>query len=568
MTEERENFPVDVLFVGAGPSNLSAALHLVKLIDKHNESIDKGEKQGQKLDEVAIALIEKGAEIGSHAFSGAVLDPVALKKLVPDFKEKECPLESEVTTDAVYYLTPKGRKFKLPITPPPLQNHGNYVISLSKFTRWLGNLIEETEKVDIFPGFAGVELLYEDNKIVGVCTGDKGIDADGSKKSNFEPGYDITAKVTVLGDGPRGNLTKKLFKKFNSQSKMLPLLYETGVKEVLEMPEGKVTPGMVIHTMGYPLKKDTFGGTFIYGMSNNMLSIGLVVACDYHDPLMDPHLELQKLKTHPFIKDVIDGGKPVYYGGKTLAAGGYYSIPQLAYDGCLVVGDAAGLLNAQRLKGIHLAMLSGIEAAETIFQCLVSDDFSEKNLAAYAKKVKEGPIGQELKKVRNFHQAMSKGLYKGMFHAGLQFITKGRGLKDPMLVGEDYENLQSVKLYYGLQGPPKDQGLKFDNVFLMDKLTDVYNSGTKHEEKQPSHLIIHDPEICAEKCIPRYDAPCTRFCPAQVYELETNEATNEKFIKVNFSNCVHCKTCDLKDPYENITWNCPEGGGGPEYSVT
>jgi len=567
MTEEREVFPVDVLLVGAGPANLSAALHLVKLIDDHNDGIDKGEKKGEKLEEIAIALVEKAEEIGAHAFSGAVLDPAALKELIPDFKDKECPVESEVTSDAVYFLTPK-KKFKLPFTPPPLQNHGNYVISLSKVTRWMGNLVEETEKVDIFPGFAGVELLYEDDKVVGVRTGDKGVDADGSHKSNYEPGYDITAKVTVLGDGPRGNLTKELFKKFNSHSKTIPLLYETGVKEIFEMPEGRVKPGSVVHTMGYPLKKDTFGGTFIYGMANNMLAIGLVVACDYHDPYIDPHLELQKLKQHPFIHDMLQGGKSVFYGGKTLAAGGYYSIPQIAYDGCLVVGDAAGLLNAQRLKGIHTAMLSGMEAAKTIFENLVSDDFSVNGLSSYEKIIKEGSIGTELLKVRNFHQAMSKGLYKGMFHAGIQLITNGKGLKDPMIVGEDFESMKTIQQHYGWKIPPPDHGIKFDNVFYMDKLTDVYNSGTKHEEKQPSHLIIHDTKICKDKCIPKYGAPCTRFCPAQVYELETDEASGEKFIKVNFSNCVHCKTCDIKDPFENITWVCPEGGGGPSYSVT
>lgn len=567
MTEEREQFPVDVLFVGAGPSNLCAAIHLVNLIDSHNEQIEKGEKEGEKLEETYLALIEKGEEIGAHAFSGAVLDPVGLKKLFPDFATMDCPLEGKVGSDAVYFLT-KNSQFKLPITPPPLQNHGNYVISLSKLVRWLGSKVEETEKVDIFPGFTGAEILYDGDTILGVRTGDKGIDADGSQKSNFEPGYDITARCTVFGDGPRGNLTKTLFQKFDSQSKTIPLLYETGVKEIFEMPEGRIQPGMVIHTMGFPLKKDTFGGTFIYGMKNNMLAIGLVVACDYHDPYIDPHLELQKLKTHPFIRKLLDGGKSMYYGGKTLAAGGYYSIPQLAYNGGLVVGDAGGLLNAQRLKGIHLAMLSGIEAAETIFKSLVKDDFSRESLSVYEKNVKEGPIGKELYEVRNFHQAMSKGLYKGMFHAGMQFITKGKGLKDPMIVGEDYEGTRSIKAHYGFKIAPADPGIKFDNVMFMDKLTDVYNSGAKHEEKQPSHLIIHDRKICAEKCIPDYGAPCTRFCPAQVYELEKNEKTGEEFIQINFSNCVHCKTCDIKDPFQNITWVCPEGGGGPAYTIT
>ncbi|MBN2385074.1 electron transfer flavoprotein-ubiquinone oxidoreductase [bacterium] len=566
MAEEREVFPVDFLFVGGGPASLSAALHLADLIHRHNHEIDQGNYEGDKLEEITIALIEKGAEIGAHAFSGAVLDPIALKQLIPDFKEADCPLEAEVSSDSVYFLTSKGH-YKAPITPPPLKNHGNYVVSLSKFCRWLGELITETEQVDIFPGFAGTELLFEGDKVIGVRTGDKGIDADGSHKSNFEPGYDITARLTVLGDGPRGNLSRQLFDKMNSYNPVLPLLYETGVKEVFEMPEGRVQPGLVIHTMGYPLKPDTFGGSFMYGMADNRLAIGLVVACDYHDPYLDPHLELQRFKSHPFIKEFLAGGKSAYYGAKTLAAGGYYSLPQLVYDGALVVGDAAGLLNPQRLKGIHLAMQSGIEAAKTIFMCLVHDDFSRESLLNYPKRIANGWMQRELYRVRNFHQAMSKGLYRGMFHAGIQYISLGRGLKDPMIVPEDYKGMHSIQQHYGSRSAPPEPDLKFDNSLLMDKLTDVYNSGTKHEEKQPSHLHIKDPKLCIEQCLPTYGSPCTRFCPAQVYELETDETNATQSIKVNFSNCVHCKTCDIKDPYQNITWVCPEGGGGPAYTV-
>lgn len=564
--EEREIMEVDVLFVGGGVASLSGALHLANLIKKHNENVEPG-GEGKRLDEIMIAILEKGAYVGSHSISGAVMDPVALKDLIPDFLERGAPLEGEVKNEEVCFLTRNG-KIKSPIIPPPLNNHGNYVVSLSRLTEWLGNIVEESG-VDIFPGFAGTEVLYEGNRVIGVRTGDKGIDPNGHKKSNFEPGIDLHAKVTVFGEGARGSLTKTLIKRFNLEEGKNPQSHVVGVKEVWEIPEGRMQPGDVIHTMGYPHKSHTYGGGFIYGMKNNQVSLGLLTGLNYKDPFLDPHREFQKFKIHPFVADLLKDGKMIQYGAKTASVGGYFSIPKLTFEGGLLVGDSASLFISQKIKGIHVAMKSGMLAAEAIFGSLLKNDFSEALLEGYQTSLFKSTIGKEIYGVRNFHQAFEKGLWSGMIRAGLQYVLGGRILRARLGAEPDFKRLEKVADFYGTDSPTDEQKgvVKFDGEMTFDKETDVYHSGTTHEEQQPAHLKIEDLDICYTRCRKEYQNPCLRFCPANVYEMEIDEETQKPNMKLNFSNCVHCKTCDIKDPYEIITWVPPEGGGGPKYTI-
>jgi len=564
--EERDVMPVDVLFVGGGVACLSGALHLANLIKAHNEKIEKV-GDGKKLDEIMIAVLEKGAYVGSHGISGAVMDPGPLKTLIPDFLEQGAPLEGEVTKEGVYLLTKNG-KIKSPITPPPLNNHGNYVISLSRFTEWLGQKVEESG-VDIFPGFAGTEVLYEGDKVIGVRTGDKGIGPDGEKKSNFEPGIDLQAKVTVFGEGSRGSLTKTLIDKFQLDQGKNPQSYVVGVKEVWEVPEGRMDSGEVIHTLGYPHSSRTYGGGFVYGMKDNRISLGLLTGLDYEDPFLDPHREFQKFKLHPLIADLIKDGKMVQYGAKTAPVGGYFSIPRLVMDGGILIGDSAALFISQKLKGIHAAMTSGINAAESIFEAFLKDDFSSSQLEGYQRSLLESPVGREIYKTRNFHQLFQKGLWSALFWGGIQYLLGGRIIRGRLAAAPDFSHLKTVKDHYGTDKPSEEQkgDIKFDGERTFDKETDVYYSGTTHEEQQPAHLKIEDLDICYTKCKEEYQNPCQRFCPANVYEMEVDEETGKQNMKLNFSNCVHCKTCDVKDPYEIIAWVPPEGGGGPKYTV-
>jgi len=558
---------VDVLFVGGGVASLCGALHLSNLIKQHNEKVEK-EGKGQKFsDEFMIAVLEKGAYIGAHSISGAVMNPVALKELIPDFIDQGAPLEGEVKKEEVLFLTKTG-KIKAPLTPPPLNNHGNYVVSLSRLAEWLGQKAEE-QGITVFPGFAATEVLYVGDKVIGVRTGDKGIDADGSQKSNFEPGIDLHAKVTIFGDGSRGNLTKTLIQKFKLDEGQNGQGFEVGVKEIWELPEQRIQPGYVIHTMGYPLKTDTFGGGFIYGMKDKRVAIGLLTSLDYPDPLMDPHREFQKLKLHPHIAKLLKGGKMVQYGAKTVPVSGFFSMPAPVFDGGLLVGDAACFFNGMKIKGIHYAMKSGMLAAQTIMGCLLKDDFSISQLKTYRTLLENSYIYKDLRKVRNFHQAFQKGFWLGMIKVGFQFLMGGRILKDRLSAGPDYTHMKKIVDYYWTKTPSDEQkgDIKYDGLQTFDKVSDVYYSGSTHEEKQPAHLKIRDLNICYTRCKEEYGNPCVRFCPASVYEMEVDETTGKQNLKINFSNCVHCRTCDVKDPYENITWVPPEGGGGPKYSL-
>ncbi len=568
MAVERESMEVDVLFVGGGPANLAAALHLMRLVGKHNEDVESGKKEGEKFDdEFMVMLIEKAQEIGLHGLSGAVIDKKTIFELFPDFDENCGAVECKIESEDVLMLTRTG-KIKAPITPPPLNNHGFYTVSLAKFTRWMGEQLEEAG-VDVFAGFPGVELLYDDGKVSGVRTGDQGLDQEGNPKSNFEAGYDLLAKVVVLGEGPRGTLTQQLIEKFNLDEGRNPQTYLTGVKEVWKLADGKLKPGHVIHTMGFPHDTKTYGGGFIYSMKDNLAAFGLLTGLDARDPQVDPHRYFQLFKTHPLVKDLLDGAEIMQYGAKTVPVGGWYSVPKLAVDGCVIVGDSAALFNAMKIKGIHLAMKSGMLAAEAVFEALVKGDNSAAQLGKYEEAVGNSYIKEEMWKCRNFHQGFHRGRFAGIFHAGIQFITGGRGLIDPMKAGEDYKATATVAERYGGKNPDDVNKMTFDGKLTFDKLTDVYHSGTVHEEQQPCHLKIENREYCdnEDECKKKYNRACVKFCPAFVYEEEVDEATGKTSLKLNPSNCVHCKTCDVKCPYNNITWTPPEGGGGPKYSL-
>ena len=571
MADNHEIMDVDVLFVGGGVASLSSALHLSNLIKKYNETNKDG--GGKKLDEVMIAVLEKGPFPGAHGISGAAIDPTPLKELVPDYLEKGAPIEGNVEKETIYFLTEKGKHYKLPfnLAPKslnPMYNHGNCVVSVSRLNEWLAGLLEENG-VDIFPGFPGVEVLYEGDRVIGVRTGDQGVAGDGSKKSNFEPGIDLHAKVTVFGEGSRGSLTKQILKKFYQDADKNPAGFEVGVKEVWELPEKRLEPGEIIHTMGYPLKTDTFGGGFIYGMKDNKISIGQLVSLDYSDPFLDPHREFQKMKMHPLISDLLKDGKMVQYGAKSVPVSGYFSVPRLAFDGGMIIGDSANLFNAMKLKGVNLAMRSGMVAAKTIFDCLVNDDFSTGCLEKYRDNLLKTTELADMYKARNYHQAFEKGLYRGIMTAGLQMLLGGSIFKSRLEATPDFTHLKKVNKVYGTDNVSDAQkgDIKYDGKLTFDKETDVYYSGATHEEDQPPHLHIKDYDICYTQCTKDFQNPCVRFCPANVYEMEVNEETGKRELKLNFSNCVHCKTCDIKDPYENITWVPPEGGGGPKYSM-
>ncbi len=554
MTAEREQLEAGVLIVGAGPAGLACALHLSRLIAQHNESGAKPELSTEN-----VYVLEKAREIGAHQLSGAVMDPLGLRELVPDF-EKAPPFDTPVGDDAAYFLTEK-RSLKFPITPPPLENHGNYVVSLSKLTKWLGGLVEKTG-TNLFTQFAGAQLIFnaEGEGISGVITEDKGLDKNGKPKDNYTPGYELRAKVTVLAEGPRGSLTKQLGARFKIQG-LNPQVYSLGIKELWEVPEGRVAPGWVAHTLGWPLPSSTYGGGWIYGLRDNRVSLGMAIGLEYQDPLFDPHEAFQRYKTHPFVRRVIEGGKLVRYGAKTIPMGGWYAMPRPYVDGGLIIGDSAGFLNSQRLKGIHIGIKSGMLAAETIFDALRSGDTTARSLAAFSRKVEQSWIKKELWAVRNFHQGFHHGLWGGLANTAVQMISGGRGFSDPARARAGYEDYQ--KLNRGDELVDQSTRFKGDGKLTFDRLTDVYHSGTRHEEDQPCHLVVLEPNICADRCVREYGNPCQYFCPAAVYEMVREKDTPR--LKINASNCVHCKTCDIADPYQIIDWVPPEGGGGPNY---
>jgi electron-transferring-flavoprotein dehydrogenase len=557
---ERETLDVDVVIVGAGPAGLAAAYRLAQLVAQHNAS--DAEK---KLEGLSIAVLEKGKEIGSHGISGAVMDPRGIAELMPDWLERGCPVEAPVGEDSFWYLT-ENLKLAAPIMPPPLRNQGNYVISLGEMVRWMAPIVAEMG-VDLFPEFPASRVLVEKDQVVGVRTGDKGIDKNGQRKSNFEPGVDVRAKIVILAEGPRGTLTKQLAGIFDLYARRNPQAYAVGVKELWQLPDDRFEPGRVIHTMGWPLDTDTFGGAFIYGMKDRIVDIGLVVGLDYKNPTLDPHHEFQRFKLHPAIRPLIEGGKMISAGAKAIPEGGYFSMPRLYGDGFMIVGDSAGYLNGARLKGIHLGIKSGSLAGEAAFAALLAGNFSAVQLAEYERLFEESWARQEMWSQRNFHAGFEHGQLAGLMNAGLSLFTRGRGFgfMNRLDSGAGHERMERIQRYFGSEHPHPPEKMKFDNTFTFDKVSDVYYGGVVHEENQPAHLLIHDTEICITRCTEEYGNPCLHFCPAHVYEPQPTADGRGRVPFLNFTNCYHCKTCDIMDPYQVITWVPPEGGGGPNY---
>ena len=546
---DRDQLEVDVLFVGAGPASLAGAIRLGQL----------AKAAGRELE---ILVIEKAAEIGNHGLSGLVLDPKAITELLPDWLE-HAPIEAPVGRDEMWFMT-KGGKIKAPITPPPLNNHGKYVASLQKITKWMASVAEDAG-VQVFGEFPGQELLWDGDRVIGVRTGDKGLNHNGEKKGNFEAGADILAKIVILGEGPRGTLAKQAIPRLNLDEGKEPMVYAAGVKELWQVPGDRFPAGSVIHTLGYPLPPETFGGGFIYGMKDRIIDLGHVTGLDYKNPTTDPHNELQRMKEHPEIRKLLDGGKMIRYGAKAIPEGGFFAMIRPYGDGLMITGDSAGFLNGMRLKGVHLAMKSGMMAAETAWDALQGEKYDAATLAAYEDRFRNSWAYGEMRSARNFHQGFEGGMWAGMFNAGLSTITGGRafGVIDKLSQKAGHEHME--KAGYKPKETPR---ATIDNVYTFDKLTDVFNSGTMHEEDQPCHLKVADTNICRDRCTVEYGNPCAYFCPAAVYEplYEKNvSGAVEGRLQINFTNCVHCKTCDIADPYQIITWVPPQGGEGPVY---
>jgi electron-transferring-flavoprotein dehydrogenase len=547
---DHEVLEVDVLFVGAGPAGLGGAIRLAQLAKAGGKTLN-------------ITVIEKAKEVGAHTVSGAVMDPKSLRELIPDFEAQGAPIESPVEEDLMYLLL-KEEAVQVPFLPPSLQQHGNLIVALGQLVRWLGKQAEALG-INIFPGFAAVDALIEKGQVVGVRTGDKGVDKHGQRKPNFEAGVDIKAKVTVVGEGPRGSLTRILTDRFKLAEGRAPQVYATGVKEIWELPAGSTPKGRVVHTMGWPLPHSTFGGGFVYTMSKDRIDIGFVTGLDYKDPFTDPHHNLQQFKTHPKIKAMLDQGRMIEYGAKTIPEGGWEAVPKLQMPGALLAGDSASLLDGQRLKGVHLALKSGMLAAETAFDALEKGDATEATLSAYTRRVESSFIKAELWKARNFKKGFKVGgLTGGALGAAAGEFTNGWSPFAGVEITPGHTRMQSLERVHGSADAVPEK-IKFDDKLTFSKLSDIYASGTTHDEDQACHLHVLDPNICVGRCAKEFGNPCQHFCPAAVYEWVGKKDGDVGRLQINFSNCVHCKTCDIMDPYDVIRWVPPEGGGGPAY---
>ncbi|MAQ06615.1 MAG: electron transfer flavoprotein-ubiquinone oxidoreductase [SAR116 cluster bacterium] len=529
----------DVVIVGAGPSGLSTAIKLKQLSKKNNK-------------EISICIVEKGSEVGSHILSGAVVETKSLDELIPNWKDTDIPVKTQAKKDKFLYLT-EHKSYTLP-TPPQMKNHGNYIVSLGNLCNWLGNYAENLG-IEIYPGFSASEILFSDNgHVEGIATNDMGRLKDGSEGPNFEQGIELKAKQTVFSEGCRGHLGKQLMKKFDLNSANQSQTYAIGIKELWEIDENKHNPGEIVHTTGWPLKSDTYGGSFLYHFGKNQVSIGFVIGLDYKNPYLSPYDEFQRFKHHSEIKKHLEGGRRISYGARALNEGGYQSIPKLTFPGGLLVGCEAGFLNVPKIKGTHLAMKSGMLAAESIFELIDK----EKEITLYEQKIKKSWLYKELHSVRNIRPSFKWGFWKAIVYSAIDtYLFRGKAPWTIKHDGSDHNSLSEKKHFSPINYP------KPDGIISFDKLTNLSFSGTNHEEDQPCHLTLLNKDVPIEVNLERFDNPETRYCPAGVYEIINNNG--KPSLQINAQNCLHCKTCDIKDPTQNINWIAPQGGGGPNY---